>query len=227
MNRVLNRICAAAMPLALAACAATTHTGSATAKIAGPVTISVGPCFGLCPVYEVTVSPDGTVDFVGQRHTAALGERRGRVGAASYRALLTDLSAFRPVTGTTVQIECTAAVTDTPSYTITWSDPDSRKTIATHQGGCPGGAGQRLDAVLQSLPDRLGIAEWMQQVTRPGVSRGSSRRWLLNAHASNPLPQRAAGRREPTVAKGRRSVSRQSSANQAGSIWIMPLTHLH
>jgi hypothetical protein len=137
-----------------------------------PVTIAVGPCFGFCPVYEVTVLPDGTIDFTGQRHTAVLGDRHGSMDAASYRRLMTDLSAFRPATGTTAQIECDAAISDTPTYTITWGGADGRKTIATHQGGCPGGAGQRLDAVLRRLPDQLGIAEWMRQVTRPGVSRG-------------------------------------------------------
>lgn len=172
MRRVTGRMFSAAVPVVLAACVATTHTGGATAQVDGPVTISVGPCFGFCPVYEVTIRPDGTIDYVGQRHTMVLGDRRGRVGAATYRELMTDLSAFRPATGSTAQIECAVAVSDTPSYTITWSEPSGRKTIATHQGGCSGGAGQRLDAVLEKLPDRLGIAEWMRQVTRPGVSRG-------------------------------------------------------
>lgn len=172
MRRVTSRIFAAAAPLALMGCVAATQTGGATAQVVGPVTISVGPCFGFCPVYKVTVSPDGTINFVGERHTAVLGARRRNGGAATYRGLIAELSTFRPAAGTKVQIACDAVVSDTPGYTITWNDPDVRETIATHQGGCSGGAGQQLDTVLRKLPDRLGIAAWMQQVRRPGVSRG-------------------------------------------------------
>ena len=164
-------LCAAAA-LTLGACAATTHTGDAVASTNDTITISVGPCFGFCPVYNVTVSPDGTVAFRGQRHTAVVGERHNHVKPASYHRLVTALSAFRPTTGSTSQVACDATVSDTPSYTITWSGVQGRKTIATHQGGCPGGDGQRLDAVLREIPAQLGIADWLQQQTRPGVSRG-------------------------------------------------------
>jgi hypothetical protein len=69
-------------------------------------------------------------------------------------------------------VECTAAVSDTSPFTVTWTDAAGHKTSATVQSGCPGGPGQALVALLRSAPERLGIADWAKQTTRPGASRG-------------------------------------------------------
>ncbi|HEY0326511.1 MAG TPA: DUF6438 domain-containing protein, partial [Allosphingosinicella sp.] len=39
------------------------------------ISYETGPCFGACPVYRVTVSPDGTGTVEGRRVTAVTGER--------------------------------------------------------------------------------------------------------------------------------------------------------
>lgn len=139
---------------------------------ADTITVAVGPCFGFCPVYQASIAPGGAVSFSGTRHTAILGERRRETGGQTYRALAEDLAPFRPVDGTSARVQCDAAISDTSSYTITWTGPDGRQTIATHQRGCSSGPGQVLDGVLQTLTTRLGIADWAKQMTRPGESRG-------------------------------------------------------
>ncbi len=115
--------------------------------------MSVGPCFGFCPVYEVAIThhPKGAVNFNRSRHTAVLGERRPRARPGSYRAVADGLAPFRPAEGTTAQVECDALVSDAPSYQITWTSADGRATVATHRGGCPAGVGQALDKVLDRL----------------------------------------------------------------------------
>lgn len=160
--------------LALGACAAdSAGVGSTPAPAAGEtIAVSVGPCFGFCPVYQVSIAPGGAVAFVGERHTEVIGERKAAAGAATYTAVARDLALFRPADGTTARVECEAAITDTSSTTITWTDAAGRQTVATHQRGCSGGPGKALDDVLGALPERLGIAGWAKQVTRPGVSRG-------------------------------------------------------
>lgn len=145
---------------------------SASLPGAETVTVAVGPCFGFCPVYQVSVAPDGALRFVGERHTAVIGERMKAIGAAASQALIRDLAPYRPATGSEAQIACTAMVSDTSSYTVTWEDRDGGKTVATVQDHCPGGPGQSLGALLRTLPTRLGIADWAKQVTRPGASRG-------------------------------------------------------
>ena len=159
--------------LALGGCAAGQGGAGKPMPAAGEtIGISVGPCFGFCPVYDVSVSPDGTIAFTGRRHTAVLGERRRSAGPATYRSLARDLAPFRPADGTEARVSCEAAISDTPSYTITWNAAGGRKTTATHQGGCPDGPGKALDAVLRQLPEQLGITDWTTQIARPGASRG-------------------------------------------------------
>lgn len=136
------------------------------------ISLSVGPCFGFCPVYDASISSDGTVEFVGRRHTAVLGERRRAVDARVYREIANAVSEFRPTSGTETAVDCTSAVSDTSQYRITWTGSAGTRTSATVAGGCPGGAGRRLVELLQTLPTKFGIAEWTQQTTRPGESRG-------------------------------------------------------
>ena len=173
-HRALSRAPTLLALSVLGACAATSTpiSGTPTARAAETIAIATGPCFGFCPIYEVAVTPAGAVRFTGQRHTAVLGERERQAGADTYRALARDLQPFRPADGTEAYVPCTADIADTPSFVITWTGPDGRRTTARHQGGCPGGPGQALDAMLEQVPARLGIADWASQVTRPGASRG-------------------------------------------------------
>jgi hypothetical protein len=160
--------------VALGACASVqTPPGAPPAPpSAETIAVSVGPCFGFCPVYTVSVTPNGGVRFTGERHTAVLGERERVVSPALYRSLAADLAAFRPASGTTAQVPCDAQISDTSSYTVTWTNPTGSTTTAQHQGHCPSGTGQALDALLRDLPERLGIAAWAKQTSRPGASRG-------------------------------------------------------
>lgn len=160
--------------LLLAGCAtgATRPQGETAADVGGSITIAVGPCFGFCPVYRTEVGSTGRVVFTGERHTAVIGERSRDTGAAAYRSLEADLAEYRPADGTTQRVECDAAISDTSTYTITWRRTDGREAVATHQSRCSGGPGQKLDVLLQSLPERLGVAAWAKPVIRPGASRG-------------------------------------------------------
>lgn len=136
------------------------------------IAISVGPCFGFCPVYDVTASSNGKIRFVGQRNTAVLGERTREAGATAFRSLKQDLAGFRPSSGTETIVDCVAAVSDTSQFKVIWTDADGQKTVAVVQSGCPGGPGKTLVTLLRDLPARLGFASWAEQTTRPGASRG-------------------------------------------------------
>ncbi|ATI79972.1 hypothetical protein A6768_08105 [Sphingobium yanoikuyae] len=163
--------------LALGACATVPGSpGEETEQGSGPrketIAVSVGPCFGFCPVYDAKIAPDGTVTFHGERHTATLGDKSRVAGKGTYASISASLAPFRPTDGTTGVVPCDAAISDMSSYTITWTDAQGLKTVATHQQGCSGGPGQALDRILKDLPDRLGISAWAKQITRPGTSRG-------------------------------------------------------
>ena len=165
---------AAATLFSLGACA-WTATDTAPELVVGArssIAISVGPCLGFCPVYDVNVSQEGIVAFTGVRHTAVLGTRKRSAGPEAYRTLETDLARFRPAGGGTAEIPCAIEISDMAAYTITWIGETGQKTIATYRGGCREGPGHDLGQVLRELPQRLGIEEWMKQTTRPGESRG-------------------------------------------------------
>jgi len=174
VRAVLTSACAAAALLGMSGCATVAPGGAPASGPAVPtsIAISVGPCFGFCPVYDVKLSADGAVAFTGARHTAVLGSRERRTTPETYRAVAADLAPFRPADGTTAEVPCAIAMSDMPTYTITWTDTNGGQTVATHKGGCRDGAGQDLDVVLHGVPERLGIEAWMHQTTRPGVSRG-------------------------------------------------------
>ena len=175
MNQRLRLLAGLATTVALSGCVTPTHTAPpdvGAVPPAGTITVSVGPCFGFCPVYEASIAPGGTVRFTGRRHTAVLRSRSIRADTMPFRRLERDLAPFRPAAGTDVEVECTAAVSDTSSYTVVWTEASGTRTSATVQAGCPGGAGHTLGEILRDVPTRLGIVEWSRQMMRPGASRG-------------------------------------------------------
>ncbi|WP_241127018.1 DUF6438 domain-containing protein [Novosphingobium terrae] len=164
---------APAAVLSLAGCTSATAPRTAPPPPAeAAITISVGPCFGFCPVYSVMVSSSGTISFEGERHTAALGKHQREGGAASYSALAAALAPFRPSQGTVARTTCEQQITDQPHYDISWTANDGTVTKLQHDRGCRSPKNDTLNAVLQDLPDQLGIEPWARQLTRPGVSRG-------------------------------------------------------
>lgn len=161
-----------AMSTALAGCAGNLpapHFSTATAET---IMVSVGPCFGFCPVYTVSMAADGEVVFNGARHTAALGERRRKIDAAVYRAVAAELARFRPRAEEQREAACQVRVSDQASYDVTWIGAAGARRAIHTAGGCRDGEGAALEALLRTLPERLGIAEWAQQKTYPGTSRG-------------------------------------------------------
>jgi hypothetical protein len=156
--------------LLLGACATIPTEGTPAAE--EKITVAAGPCFGFCPVYEASLAADGKVRFIGLRHTAFIGKRTGSVPASTFLSLARDLSPYRPANGIYQLVECTAEVSDTTVYTITWTDSRGRQTSAKVQSGCPGGPARELSSILRSVPERMGIGTWATQTTRPGASRG-------------------------------------------------------
>lgn len=84
-----------------------------------------GPCFGRCPVYTVTVRPDGTGIFEGKRFTAVTGERAFRLTSAQYDAFAAKLAPYRPRSGelryAPGEKTCPNVATDMPSVDVVWT----------------------------------------------------------------------------------------------------------
>lgn len=102
------------------------------------ISYETGPCFGACPVYRVTVSPDGTGTFEGRRFTAVTGERSFRITPDQYRAFAAQLAPLRPAEGS-VRMSgeaCRQMATDLPSAEVTWFSPIGNSQSYYFYHGC-------------------------------------------------------------------------------------------
>lgn len=111
--------------LALAGCSHADHAGPKPIPVeSDSITYETGPCFGACPVYSITVRPDGSGVFTGKRFTAVTGERAFKLTPGQYSAFAARLQKYRPASGekriSPGEPGCPHAATDLPSVDITW-----------------------------------------------------------------------------------------------------------
>lgn len=122
---------------------------------------ATSPCFGACPVYTVTVRPDGTGTFEGQRFTAVTGARDFRVSPAQYDAFLTRLAPYRPRSGSVRyapgEANCGQAATDMPSVEVQWDGKSGHRGLSFYFG-CDRERNRGMADALGSAPDLLPIA---------------------------------------------------------------------
>jgi hypothetical protein len=112
--------------IALAGCIPSSHAPQGPMPIEGDsIRYETGPCFGRCPVYAVTVRPDGTGVFEGKNFTAVSGERSFTLTRAQYDAFAAKLAPYRPASGEVRyshgEPNCPSAPTDIPSVEIVWT----------------------------------------------------------------------------------------------------------
>lgn len=127
---------------------------------ADTISIAAGPCFGTCPSYKVTVTPDGSGLLEPRRFTAVPGPTRFTVTPLQYRRLRTALAAYRPATGmekTINQENCTRFATDQPGYVIEWTRAGAKATMLDFQSGCHDARYTRLRAAITAMPRTLDI----------------------------------------------------------------------
>ncbi|UYY79091.1 DUF6438 domain-containing protein [Sphingomonas sp. R1] len=121
---------------------------------------ATSPCFGACPVYAVTVRPDGTGTFEGQRFTAVTGARDFRVSPAQYEAFLTRLAPYRPRSGSLRYVPgepaCGQSATNMPSVEVQWDGRAGHRALSFYFG-CDRARHRAMADALGSAPDLLPI----------------------------------------------------------------------
>lgn len=155
------------MRMVLAMGAAVLASGCATVPD-GPVAIesdsisyTTGPCFGRCPMYTISIRPDGSGTFEGRNFTAVTGTRAFRATPAQYRAFAAHLAPLRPAEGD-VRLSgeaCTSQATDLPSAKVTWFSQIGNSQSYYLDFGCDRERHQAARERLQSAPSLLPIAE--------------------------------------------------------------------
>lgn len=137
------------------------HVGLRPGVVGDTISISAGPCFGVCPVYRVTVTPDGSGLLEPRRFTAVPGDTRFTVTPSQYRRLRASLAVFRPMAGEERRIghgeNCDRFATDMPSYAIIWRRSGQKAATLDFQSGCMDARYARLRAALAAMPGTLQI----------------------------------------------------------------------
>ena len=150
--------------LALSACAHTAVKPRTPVAIeADSITYETGPCFGRCPVYSVTVRPDGSGVFNGIRFTAVTGERKFQLSKAQYDAFAAQLAPYRPASGEVRyshgEPNCQQAVTDMPSVDIRWTRAIGDSQSLYYNFGCNMEQNRAMAQALGNATDAIPALE--------------------------------------------------------------------
>jgi hypothetical protein len=113
-------------------------------------------CFGECPVYVVTLRPDGRVTYRGDAFVRVLGSATRTVDAKKARALFERLERIGVWTW---KNSYRSPVTDHPTHRITFMWGGKKKTIEEY-ASCPGRAPAALCALEKDIDAVTGAASW-------------------------------------------------------------------
>ena len=139
---------------------------AADVEVAAPtapaVTLERTPCFGTCPVYQVTISRVGAVRFLGTHHVAHPGEARAEIPAARVDSLLGALEAGGYFGFADAYVmdspACGQYATDSPTI-ITSARTDGRSKTIRHDYGCSA-APPELARLERLIDDVAGTDRW-------------------------------------------------------------------
>jgi hypothetical protein len=157
-----------AAALILAGCARDPRPGLPPA---GPVAIEsdtiryeTAMCFGACPVYSVTLRPDGTGVFEGKRFTTVTGTREFKLSRAEYDAFAAKIAPYRPESGTILytpanKAHCAQVATDLPGVDVTWTRAIGDSQTLSYYYGCDMDKNQDMAEALGSAPETVSALE--------------------------------------------------------------------
>lgn len=164
---MIKTIAASAIVL-LASCARSQSTsapadGSSPAVSPVPaITLERTACFGGCPVYTISVSPAGEVQYEGKAHVRKLGAASAKVPSEQVDALLSELESGGYFTFadryTSPEPACGRYATDSPSAISSVTILGRTKRI-NHDYGC-GGAPGALVVLERRIDEALNSGQW-------------------------------------------------------------------
>jgi uncharacterized protein DUF6438 len=162
------RTIAASAVLLLASCARSQSAsipaeGSSPASVPAPaITLERTACFGGCPVYIISVSTAGEVQYEGKAHVKKVGPATGKVPPQRVEALLSELERGGYFTFaeryTSPEPTCGRYATDSPT-TITSVTLRGRTKRITHDYGC-GGVPGALTVLERRVDEALNSGQW-------------------------------------------------------------------
>lgn len=150
---------------------------NATAIAQPTVTLQRSGCFGNCPAYTVTVTPDGHVTFAGRAYVQTMAAET-QIASDSYAAIV---AAMRKADFSTLRASyaslgdgCQPWLTDMPGITITASGIDGKRRSVNFYLGCEGALADavrpRITQLADAIDHELNTARWIGHATAPGAA---------------------------------------------------------
>jgi hypothetical protein len=126
------------------------------------ITLERMPCFGTCPVYQVSIARSGAVRFVGKHHVTTQGAASADIPAARVDSLLGILERAGYFEFADAYVmdapACGMYATDSPTVITSVNLGGRRKTIR-HDYGCHG-APRELAGLVRLIDDVAGTDRW-------------------------------------------------------------------
>jgi len=149
------------LPVSLTSCA---QSDSSISRIS----LQRTACFGVCPIYRVTIYPDGLVEFQGERFVESLGEHSTRVNPENFQrlaAVATDIEFFLLEDEYRVRTEpdgTVIAVSDLPSRITTVVKDGQEKSVLNYFSGP-----QELERFELLIDELTGTDRWIGEAGAP------------------------------------------------------------
>jgi hypothetical protein len=146
------------------------------------ITLERTACFGMCPVYTVTLSGDGTVRYEGRQFVRETGTRTWKIDAAAVAALAKEMEAAGYFE---LQDRYTARITDLPTTRTSLRIGTRSKTIEDYFG-----APDTLHQLEKRIDEVAGVKKYvtidgatLRQLVANGLSLDSAtaREWFADA----------------------------------------------
>ena len=172
-TRLFSQIAIAAAVSAAATACSPAEQGVTQAQAGDAVVVlSEGECDQTCPVYDMTLHPDGSYALNGVKFVKSTGVSEGNLGPEAYTAAETALA---EAGFWTLPANQTSAVSENcqpgaPTVNITWrTDAGKQKTIA-YTAGC-GGPEMRNVVVALREAMSFGALVWTDERFAPDGAR--------------------------------------------------------
>lgn len=171
--RSINGYLVVALAAAVAAACSEGEPGVVQAQPDDPViSLSEGPCIGPCPVYDMTLHPNGAYVLNSVRFVRGSGVSEGNLGRGKFAAaekVLEDAGfwTLKPEQTMDTMPNC---LTDTPTATIIWRTEAGREKTVTYDAGC---GVAKMQNLVASLRDVLGFERlvWTDERFDPSGAR--------------------------------------------------------
>jgi hypothetical protein len=118
------------------------------------ITLVRSGCFGICPIYTLSVTTNGVV-FEGNRFVVAPGKHQAQISAYEVRKLAEE---FVNADFYSMEPEYFAPIADIPSYSLSLAIDGHEKTVTDH-----GGLKARMPVVVSELEDEVDEAARSQR----------------------------------------------------------------